>query len=120
MRQLIIKNDQVNNFVLDYWTKLKEIQTEINEEEQIYCPFAINFAAQNNLFFIDFLFHPIILKKRKFYELIQYNHDKQTLLNCINSVLEYELTSEKNLLSNEDLKKLIAYQKKLSKKLFKS
>jgi len=120
----IIKSEVTKSFILNFWERSNLEQAKSKDQETIiYSPFPVDFIVSKKLFFIDFLFHPILIKKRKYFEAADIFDNEPELLDKINRVLEYELTYELNeetsYLKEEERDKLIKFHKKLQNRLNK-
>lgn len=105
--------------VIDYLKKLRKMNIENSENDTfLYSCLGIHSAFKYNCMFNDFIFHPLMLKTRKFYEYENKLYGKKQIIEKINEILNFELlcTEEENKLSEKTLSLLIKVQKRLSNK----
>lgn len=120
MKITIVNNKKENEFAMQFWERSEFEQSKSKDQETIvYSPFSISYVISKKLFFIDFLYHPLIIQGRKFYDLGYVCNTDDELLKNINKVLEYELTSDNAYLSIEERDQLIKFHKKLQQKITK-
>lgn len=111
---IVIDTPTKNKKVREFLIGLKEVQKEMEtDEESVYPCIPLNIALKYNILFNDFMFHELVLRKRKFYDDCDFFTKKSTVVKVITEVLEYELTNE-GTLSETTLFKMIRAHKRLS------
>lgn len=117
MKTIKINSNKRRKFILDYWVRLNEEQNKINDGISIvYCKYSLKFIIEQKIYFIDYLFHPNILKKRNYYDDEERINTKEELIKDIAKILEFEITSEThNFLTNKERDNLIKFYKQLNK-----
>ena len=109
-----ISSDKKTDELIKYLTAVTELQKSIEEEKELFITkLPLFLAAKNNLIYSEFLLHPLVTYKVKYYEDVSYVEDVKELLY---EVIVYETTCDiKDIkLSQEILNKIIKKYKKLS------
>jgi len=113
---ILINDSLIREQILEHITELKILQ-EKEKEDILYCCLRWTTILENNLLIKNFLLHPIVLKRKKFYddyELISNNE----LIDLITQVLNYEFSSELKdcFLNSKEVELLINIRKGLQEK----
>lgn len=113
---MMIKDNRQARAMKEYLKSFESMRDIYETEDDIvYSILPIYLAIKYDIIISEFIFHPILVRKRKFYEYVQNIVDKENIINAMTMVLEYELTNDENFMSNKNVKTLIKARKKLLK-----
>lgn len=118
---MVIENDNQYDKIYSYMKEFAAKRDKVETDDTLmYTEIPMVMAIENRILYSEFLFHPLVLKIRKFYEDPKELVSKKQLAEKIAQILEIELTSDKTLISDKVLKKLISAHKRLTKNKTKS
>lgn len=106
------QKEKIRKFFVDFKNKQKLMEDDMT---LIYTMIPLELAIKYNLLITDFLLHPKLVKKRKFYEPIDSIIEKANMIETVKSILEFELSQEINntYMSTQSTKDLIKSYNKL-------
>jgi len=103
----MINDLDVSEEIILFLKGFKQKQETYSETENLcYTKISLYLAAKHNIFFNNFLLHPLVLSVGTFFEEKRQIEENQIEF-LIATVLEFELTTTKNFLSEDEIKKLI-------------
>jgi len=116
---IMIKQKAKKKKMLDYFVSFRKKQNFMEtDDSSIYSIIPIGTALKFNVLIKDFLLHSLLVKKRKFYEDIEFITTKKELIEIITKVLDLELVKEpgKSEMSDDAINELVAAHTRLTKK----
>lgn len=115
---IYIEDQNKYNRILEFTINFKKKQFDLETEDTFVYP-AINVgdAIRYKVLYEEFLFHPLVLRTRKFYEEPQTLSTKKEIIAKISEVLTFEFTNEDKdvAMSEKVVRKIIASHKRLTK-----
>lgn len=112
---LKVKNMEADTKEVEgYIQGLKKKQCEIRgEEKNYYSILTFYHALKYNIFFNNLLLHPLVLKKKNFYEEKKCVKTKKQIKELLAKVCEYEIMKDKIFLETHERDAIIQIYKKL-------
>lgn len=116
-----IKNLSVDNEEMIKFLKgLKIKQKNIEDKESLFYPkISLYTTLKYNIFFKNFLLHPIVLKSKKYYEDKNIVDKIEDIVELLGKTLTFELTENITYLTVNERDQLVKVHKKLLKKIEK-
>lgn len=110
-----MQENKIRGFIIDLRKKQVEIETD---DTFIYPAISITTALKYDILISELLFHPLVLRTRKFYEPCDVVTKKKDVINKISEVLTKELSddADKTLIDDVALDEIIRAYKRLTKK----
>lgn len=117
IKNIYIENNKQHEALKNFTALFKEEQNNLETYDTfIYTAIPINVAFKYKILYPDFMLHPEVIKKRKFYEDIKVITKRKDITDLISKVLQIEMinNSDNLLISEKTIKCLIKEHKKLS------